>query len=180
MAIESLRMQIDVSKHHFGQKDAALARFLRPESILSLWEKLTNAAIACICYLIMINQRHLELGLSLQARIQERGIAVILFASNSGSVYLYLVNSRMKIRIADHAKHDRSFFRYNLRTDLHTNRIQKVSGQQIYFFTGNGIDALFRRVLVDFKSERLRTQSGIVKQKSNKRSKKRVSKGCFR
>lgn len=84
-----------------------------------------------------------------------RGLIANKSVSASGSVYVYIADTRMKVRIADHGKH-RGWFRYNIRTDLKASREFRLSGQRIFLFVESDLRKACNRIVIDYENEKKR------------------------
>ena len=117
---------------------------------------------------------HVRIADDLIARLEGRGIAAFKRASASGSVYVYIVGSLQKIRIANHGKH-RGWFRYNIRSDLKKSREFMYAGQKVFLFVETDIGKAAYRIARDFKDSRQKNAIAIVKQAKRKHGKRRAT-----
>lgn len=116
---------------------------------------------------------HVRIADDLITELEGRGIAAFKRASASGSVYVYVVGSLQKIRIADHGKHC-GWFRYNIRTDLKRSREFMYAGQKIFLFVETDLRKAVYRVAKDFKDSRRKNAIAIVKQAKREHGKRRA------
>lgn len=110
----------------------------------------------------MRDMTHHKIASAFMLQLAKQGISSFSVESASGSVYVYVVGSRQKIRIANHRKH-RGWFRYNIRTDLHESREVRVSGQRVFLFVESDIKKAVFRITKDFNDDRRRGDGALVK-----------------
>lgn len=124
---------------------------------------------------VMTDQDHVEIGFMLMERLQGKGVESFIKSCGSGSVYVFILNSRQRIRISNHAKH-RGWIRYNIRTDLKESREHVVSGQKVYLFASQHLERAANRIARDYNNVKIREASWLVK----KRPRRRILKSTFR
>lgn len=118
---------------------------------------------------VMLETNHAEIGEQLMIKLVHKEIESFMKCSPSGSVYVFIKDSRQRIRISNHGKH-RGWFRYNIRTDLKKSREERISGQRVFIFSANDLDRMIFRISKDFENERMRNATFLVKQRKSKRS----------
>lgn len=116
----------------------------------------------------MIVEEHSEIADIIISRLLDKGLVASKSVSASGSVYVYISESRQRIRIADHGKHRQTWFRYNVRTDLKKSREFRISGQRVFFFTSSDLRELCYRITLDFKFETRRNANALIKRRKRR------------
>jgi hypothetical protein len=116
----------------------------------------------------MGNMTHHEIASAFMIQLGKRGMKAFAVESASGSVYVYIVGSRQKIRIADHRKH-RGWFRYNIRSDLRESREFRISGQRVFLFAESNLIRAANQIAKDFKDDRRRGEGALVKTRKRRK-----------
>lgn len=115
----------------------------------------------------MDNMAQIVTANALINQLSLRGLFAFKSVSGSGSIYVYLSGSRMKVRIANHGKH-RGWFRYNIRTDLKKSREFRLSGQRVFLFSETDIVKACNRIAKDFETENTRNANALIKSKKRR------------
>lgn len=67
--------------------------------------------------------------------------------AKSGSVYIKLKRINAYIRISDHRKYDKTFFKYNIRSDVKTKSMVRFKGTEKYIYPIEAAEELFIKVI---------------------------------